>query len=208
MHGYPVDVELADGTQLTVDNVMWYQSDVTDLTVLDVQTRFINQARYKGDTETLTALFPRTFDADLNDAHVTLPDGERYRVYARPETYGSSLEPTRWNRRVTLLKSLFLFDVTLYSGKGEQDEYGTWRTEFEGRQVKANLLRLAESMETKASIRDLAHLVMLEIRNEDYQGELRVEFQGQMYWATDTARSTDTIVLTCQGQPSERDSDG
>lgn len=197
MWGETVFVEYADGTSAEVENVLVQQTDATDLTVLDVQTRFINQARYKGDTSTLTLCWPKTnHDDDLNNAHVTIR-GERYRVYAGPIPFAPHNCPTMWDRLVTALRSLFLYDADLLTATTAQDEYGVWTQTFTPRAVKVNLLRLAESMESKSGRKDLESLVMLEIPLDVYRDEDYVEFQGKRYTITDTARSTDTIVMTC-----------
>lgn len=195
--GETVFVEYADGTEAYVDNVLVQQTDLTDLTVLDVQTRFINQARYKGDTSTLTLCWPKTnVEDDLNNAHVTIR-GERYRVYSSPIPYDHTNCGTMWDRLVTVLRSLFLYDADLLEASETQDEYGIWKQSFAARSVKVNLLRLAESMEKGAGRIDLEHLVMLEIPLEDYDGEEYVRFQGVRYLISDTAYSTDTVVMTC-----------
>lgn len=203
MWGETVFVEYADGTEAYVDNVLVQQSDLTDLTVLDVQTRFINQARYKGDTSTLTLCWPKTnADDDLNNAHITIR-GERYRVYSSPIPYDHKNCGTMWDRLVTALRSLFLYDADLLEASEAQDEFGVWRQTFERRAVKVNLLRLAESMEKGAGRLDLERLVMLEIPLENYDGEEYVEFQGIRYLISDTAYSTDTIVMTCKSPNTE-----
>lgn len=197
MRGETVFVEYADGNSASVPNVLVQQTDLTDLTVLDVQTRFINQARYKGDTSTLTLLWPKArHDDDLNNAHVTIR-GERYRVYSSPMPYDKLNCPTMWDRQVTVLRSLFLYDANLITTTEEQDEYGVWKQTDIPRPVKVNLLRLAESMERKSGREDLERLVMLEIPLSAYQGESYVKFGGIRYTITDTAYSTDTIVMTC-----------
>lgn len=197
MWGETVTVEYADGTVEDVENVLIQQTDLTDLTVLDVQTRFINQARYKGDTSTLTLCWPKSrHDDDLNNAHVTIR-GERYKVYSSPMPFDTHNCPTMWDRLVTALRSLFLYDAYLLTGVQEQDEYGVWRQTFSKRAVKVNLLRLAESMERKSGREDLERLTMLEIPLGVYQGEVYVEFDGIRYAITDTAYSADSIVMTC-----------
>lgn len=201
MRGETVHVELADGTEYDLDNVLLHQSDATDLTVLDVQTRFINQARYKGDTSTLTACWPKADDADLNNAHVWVR-GRRYRVYSSPMSIYEGLCPTNWNRLVTLLSSLFLYTLTLHKATPTQDEWGTWTFDLdEGRSVKFNLLRLAGSMEHDDGRLGLEHLLMAEVPNEDYDGEVWLTYGGDLFEVTDTAQSNDTVVLSCQRRP-------
>lgn len=201
MRGERVFVELEDGTEKWVDNVLLHQSDATDLTVLDVQTRFINQARYKGDTSTVTACWPKADDSELNNAHVTIR-GMRYRVYSRPLPIFDELCPTQWNRLVTLLRSLFLYKATLYKATPTQDEWGVWQLDMDsGREVNVNLLRLAGAMEHDDGRRALEHLVMLEIDNADYDGEVWVSYEDGLYEVTDTAHSTDSVVMTCRRRP-------
>ena len=201
MRGERVFLELEDGTEKWVDNVLLHQSDATDLTVLDVQTRFINQARYKGDTSTVTACWPKADDSELNNAHVTIR-GMRYRVYSRPLPIFDELCPTQWNRLVTLLRSLFLYKATLYKATPTQDEWGVWQLDMDdGREVNVNLLRLAESMEHDDGRRALEDLVMLEVDNADYDGEVWVRYEGGLYEVTDMAHSTDSVVMTCMRRP-------
>lgn len=203
MWGETVTVEYEDGTVAEVRNVLVQQTDLTDLTVLDVQTRFINQARYKGDTSTLTLCWPKTNHDDyLNNAHVTIR-GVRYRVYSNPIPFDTVNCPTMWDRLVTVLRSLFLYDADLLAASSTQDEYGVWHQSFTPRTVKVNLLRLAESMESKSGREDLEKLVMLEIPLDDYLGEDYVEFQGVRYTISDTAYSTDTVVMTCTAPNTE-----
>lgn len=203
MWGEKVTVEYDDGTVSEVDNVLVQQTDLTDLTVLDVQTRFINQARYKGDTSTLTLCWPKTNHDDyLNNAHVTIR-GVRYRVYSNPIPYDGINCGTMWDRLVTVLRSLFLYDANLLSSTATQDAYGVWKQTLVPRAVKVNLLRLAESMETKAGREDLEKLVMLEIPLADYNDEDYIEFGGVTYTISDTAYSTDTVVMTCMAPNTE-----
>lgn len=201
MRGETVHVQLYDGTEYDLDNVLLHQSDATDLTVLDVQTRFINQARYKGDTSTLTACWPKDDDSELNNAHVWVR-GSRYRVYSRPMQIHDNLCPTQWNRLVTLLRSLFLYKVTLHKATPTQDEWGVWRFDMdEGREVPVNLLRLAGSMEHDDGRLGVEHLLMVEIDNEYYDGEVWMTYDGGLYEVTDTAHSNDSVILSCQRRP-------
>lgn len=203
MWGETVFVEYDDGTSAYVNNVLVQQSDSTDLTVLDVQTRFINQARYKGDTQTLTLCWPKTNTEDnLNNAHVTIR-GMRFRVYSSPIPFDHVNCGTMWDRLVTALRSLFLYDAKLLTADSTQDVYGAWKQEFVARPVKVNLLRLAESMKTGAGRKDLEKLVMLEIPLADYQDEDFIEFDGVRYTIADTAYSTDSIVMTCKAPNTE-----
>ena len=197
MWGETVFVEYADGHSAYVKNVLVQQTDLTDLTVLDVQTRFINQARYKGDTSTLTLCWPKTnTDDDLNNAHITIR-GARFRVYSNPIPYDHINCGTMWDRLVTVLRSLFLYDANLLTVTSTQDVYGVWTQVYTKRPVKVNLLRLADSMKTASGRQDLQKLVMLEIPLEDYESEDFVEYEGVRYTISDTAYSTDTIVMTC-----------
>lgn len=197
MYGETVFVEYADGTSKMLDNVLVEQTDMTDLTVLDVQMRFINQARYKGDTSTLTLCWPKTDSAsDLNAAHVTIR-GIRYRVYSDPMAFDHINCPTMWDRRVVAIRSLFLYDVELLASVHTQDEYGVWTQTFVSRPIKANLLRVAETLEQKSGRDDLSKLTMFEIPISSYNGESYLAFQGVRYEVKDTAYSVDNVVMTC-----------
>ena len=70
LKGEPVTLERVDGTMVEGIEALVRQSDLSDQTVLDVQTKFINQARYKGDAETLTCIWPKSNTEDLRDCHV------------------------------------------------------------------------------------------------------------------------------------------
>lgn len=197
MWGETVLVRYADGSEESVDNVLVQQTDATDLTVLDVQTRFINQARYKGDTQTLTLCWPKTHhDDDLNNAYVTVR-GNKFRVYSSPMPYDHTVCGTMWDRLVTVMRSLFLYDIELISAVSTVDEFGVWSQTFSSRSVKANLLRRAESLKYDAGIREPDELAMVEVPLEDYNGEMYIGYLGQRYLVTETAYSNDTIVMTC-----------
>ena len=203
MYGETVFVEYADGTEKYLDNVLVEQSDMTDLTVLDVQMRFINQARYKGDTSTLTLCWPKTDSAsDLNAAHVTVR-GVRYRIYSDPMPFDHLNCPTMWDRRVVALRSLFLYDVELLETVQVQDEYGVWTQTYISHPAKANLLRVAETLEQKSGRDDLAKLTMFEIPIASYNGESYLRFNGIRYEVKDTAYSVDNIVMTCTAPNNE-----
>lgn len=207
MRGETVFVEYSDGTEGYVGNVLVQQTDLTDLSVLDVQTRFINQARYKGDTSTLTLCWPKSNSGDmLNDARVTIR-GERYRVYSNPMPYDHAVCGTMWDRLVTVIRSLFLHDAELLTTESVQDGYGVWRQTYVPRPVKVNLLRRADTMESDAGRKDLKRLVMLEIPLDEYREEDYVVFGGVRHTITDTARSPDSIVMTCTA-PNTEASDG
>jgi hypothetical protein len=207
LRGETVAVELSDGTTYDLDNVLVAQTDLTDLTVLDVQMRFINQARYKGDTETLTLQWPKSDHSVLNNAHVTIR-GNRYRVYSNPMPYDDSICPTNWDRSVTVLRSLFLFDIELVRETPYMDEYAVWHMRREYVPVKANMLRYAGSSERAGRTEGYEHLTMWEIPLDVYNGETLLRYDGQLYRARDTAKSTDTVVMTCGNGVVEDDEDG
>lgn len=197
LRGERVTVELSDGTTYDLDNVLVAQTDLTDLTVLDVQMRFINQARYKGDTDTLTLQWPKSDHSVLNDAHVTIR-GNRYRVYSNPMPYDDAICPTSWDRTVTVLRSLFLFDVELVRETPYMNEYAVWKMRKEYIPVKANMLRYADSLERAGNTEGFQQLTMWEIPLEVYNGETLLRYDGKFYRAQDTAKSTDTVVMTCK----------
>lgn len=195
--GETVVLERSDGTKRRVPNVLVAQTDATDITVLDVQTRFINQARYKGDTSTLTLCWPKADHSDLNDTHVWVR-GDRYRVYSDPIPYDDSVCPTDWDRQVTALRSLFLYDIELGTAKSERDEWGVHHPTYEWRKVNANLLRLAGSMGDSGGAKGMEHLRMYEVPIDDYHGEVYVRADGLVLTVSDTASATDSVVMTCK----------
>lgn len=201
LRGETVELELVDGTKKTVDNVLVAQTDLTDMTVLDVQTRFINQARYKGDTSTLTLCWPKANHDELDSAHVTIR-GHRYRVFSSPMWYDGTVCPTEWDREVTVIRSLFLYKMDLVRKTAKRDEWGVMQSESEYIPTMANLLRIATSSKRSAGQTDEQDLVMFEVPLDKYNGERYVRWPsgtgGKEYLITDTASATDNIVMTCK----------
>ena len=123
-----VTLERPDGTTMDVQHVLWYDADASDQTVMDVQTRFINQARYKGDSKTLTMLWPKKAPHDLMDCHVWVR-GNRYRVYANPSPPSGTPLFNGYDLFVTATASLFLYDAELLKATRSRDEWGVWHTD-------------------------------------------------------------------------------
>lgn len=201
LKGETVHLQLADGTEKDVSNVLVAQTDLTDMTVLDVQTRFINQARYKGDTTTLTLCWPKSNHDELDSAFVTVR-GHKYRVFSSPMWYDQAVCPTEWDREVTVTRSLFLYKMDLVETTSVRDEWGVMQDTRTYTPCMANLLRIATSSENAAGQKDNQDLVMFEIPLEKYNGERYVRYpsgdKGREYLITDTASSSDTIVMTCK----------
>lgn len=208
LRGEDVTLDLPDGTSKQVGNVLVAQTDLSDQTIMDVQTRFINQARYKGDQDTLTLEWPKDCPDSLIGAYVTVR-GERFRVYGNPIAYAAGACPTSWDRQVVVTRALFLYDVDLLEESATQDEWGVWHVEYQPRPIKANLLRQADDGENSAGQKEaMQPIVMFEIRQEDYQGELHLRYQGEVYEVTARAWSTDTVVVTSTGRIAHEGDDG
>jgi hypothetical protein len=75
--GETVTLEPAEGDPVEVPHVLCLEADVSDQSVMAVQTRFINQARYKGDQRTLTVLWPKSAPRELMDASCITPHSSR-----------------------------------------------------------------------------------------------------------------------------------
>lgn len=208
LRGETVLLEKADGTQVVVRDVLAHPADLSDQTVQDVQTRFINQARYKGDQLTLTLYWPKAADHDLMDAHVTLR-GERYRVYGTPFPYDDAVCPTRWDEQVTVTRSLYLFDLELGIQASVQDEWGSFREGYDWVPIKGNLLRLAEDSEHGAGTEGPSGILMFELRRRDWpdrDSEDKVAVLrypagegGRIYRMSATAYAQETLVVTATG---------
>lgn len=159
--GETVTLVGADGTETEVAHVLVYESSDSDQTVLDVQTRFINQARYKGDNKTVTVLWPKGAPTDLMDAHLVIR-GETYEVYGAP--LGPSGAPTGYAMRVTATRSLYLYDIELLTPVRTRDEWGVWHDgEPEATPTKANLMRLSDTAEHIGGQTDLARVTLFEL---------------------------------------------
>lgn len=208
MRGEDVTLELADGTSKAVPNVLVAQTDLSDQTIMDVQTRFINQARYKGDQDTLTLEWPKDCPDSLIGAYVTVR-GERFRVYGNPMSYAANVCPTEWDRQVVVTRALFLYDLDLLVEHATQDEWGVWHTTYEAKPVKGNLLRRADDGENSSGQAEaMQPIVMFELRQEDYDGELHIRYLEDVYRVAARAWSTDTVVITTTGFIAHEGDDG
>ena len=159
--GEVATLEAADGTMTVVPHVLTRVANESDQTVMDVQTRFINQARYKGDNRTLTAIWPKSAPEVTPDCHVWVR-GERYRVYGDP--FPMAVSPTGYDLRLTLIRSLFLYDIELLPVTSTRDQWGAWHTTYgEPVPTKANLLRRSDTLESAARKAEMAQLAMFEL---------------------------------------------
>jgi hypothetical protein len=189
-----VVLEYPDGTTVDVPRAMCREADVSDQSVMDVQTRFINQARYKGDQRTLTILWPKDAPHDVMDCHVTVR-GERYRVYGQPFPVWNS--PTAHDMRVTVSRSLFLYDAVLHKATMRRGAWDPMEESYdEGTPTKVNLLRLSETSETEAGQSDLARIVLLELPPGTYdEGYVAFEFQGRMHRIESVDYGGEVVVI-------------
>lgn len=199
MYGDPVTLELPDGTVKQVDNVLIStKTDISYLTALSIYTRFVNQERYAGDTEVLTVSWPKTNADVLKNAKVTIGE-DVFNVYANPRKLPPQLTPTKWDRRVTLIRALFLHDAKLLSATSTQDEWGGWTTTYDEKPVKINILRKVDERAYDSKQIGVTNTMMAEIRNEDYDGEQAIIHNGKTYQITGVIYANDTSILTCEG---------
>lgn len=199
LSGEPATLERPDGTTTEVE-VLIRQADLSDQTVLDVQTKFINQARYKGDSETLTCMWPKDSDESLRDCHVWAR-GNRYRVYGDPIRPTDGTLPTRYDRRVTLNRALYLSEAKLLSPTSTYDEWMVQHNDWDGPVVPVNLLRLSEesNQTTYGLSRADYDIVLIELLPDLYDGQKAFEFDGRFYTVTATTEASDSIVLSGRG---------
>lgn len=203
LKGESITLELQDGATSTVDNVLVAQSDLSDQSVLDVQTRFINQARYKGDQDTLTLEWPKSETSTLIGAHVTVR-GRKYRVYGNPMPYDNAICPTDWNRQVTVVGSLYLYKVRFYKNTPTQDEWGVWHDNYGGPEIMCNLLRKTDDVGTGAGTSGPQDILMFEVPLEDWDANY-VAFRypstedGEFVRITGVNYGTDTVVISGEG---------
>ena len=192
--GRTVTLEQTDGTRVDVPHVLYHDADASDQTVMDVQTRFINQARYKGDSKTLTMLWPKSAPHDLMDCHVWVA-GERYRVYANPTA--PSYTPNGYDLFITATHSLFLYEVELLQAERHKDEWGVWHTEsYPPTPVMANLLRLSEDMSYEVSQHGMGGTVLLELPPDTWDSSyVRFRFQGHLYTIKSIDYANDVVVI-------------
>ena len=202
LRGETVLLELADGSTSEVGNVLIEQSDLSDQAVLDVQTRFINQARYKGDQDTLTAEWPKAERSSLIGAHVTVR-GRRYRVYGNPIPYDDAVCPTSWNRQVTLVGSLYLYKVRFYRNEPERDEWGVWHDRYDGPEVMCNLLRKTDDVGEGAGTSGPQDILMFELPLEEWdEGFVAFRYPsegGEFVRISGINYGADTVVVSGEG---------
>jgi len=194
--GQTVTLESADGTMTDVPRVLFYEADMSDQTVMDVQTRFINQARYKGDSKTVTLFWPKSAPHDLMGSHVWVR-GERYRVYGFPEPPSGTPAYNGYDTMLTAIRSLFLYDIELLPQTNERDQWGSWHTTWgDPVPTKANLLRLSESIESAAAQSDMARLAMFELPPGTWRDEYRAfRFQGNVHRIESHDFAEDVVVI-------------
>lgn len=191
--GETVTLERANGRKTIVRNVLCHEADASDQTVMDVQTRFINQARYKGDNRTLTVLWPKSAPHDLMDAHVWIR-GERYAVYADPFPVAHS--PNGYDVRFTCIRSLFLYDLELLEPTRTRDEWAVWHTTWEPTPARGNLLRLSEDALTQARQTSMAGVVLFELPPDTWDKRFRAfRFQGHFYTINSIDAAKDVVVI-------------
>ena len=194
--GKLVTLERPDGTMVDVAHVLWYDADASDQTVMDVQTRFINQARYKGDSKTLTMLWPKDAPHDLMDCHVWVR-GERYRIYANPTPPSGTPMFNGYDLFVTANMSLFLYDAELLKASRYKDEWGAWHTsEYPPTPVKVNLLRLSEDMVYEVGQHGFGSVVLLELQPGTWdKAYVKFRFQGHLYTINSVDYAHDVVVI-------------
>jgi hypothetical protein len=192
--GETVTLEAADGTLTDVRHVLCTEASVSDQTVMDVQTRFINQARYKGDSLTLNVWWPKSAPHDLMDAHIHIR-GERYAVYGTPFPVANS--PNGYDCRITCSRSLYLYDVLLMRVSGQFfDEWGGQTVDYEKVPAKANLLRLSETLEAEAAQRDLSRTVMFELEPGSWdEAYTAFSFDGRTHHIESVERARESVVI-------------
>lgn len=192
--GETVTLEPAEGDPVEVPHVLCLEADVSDQSVMDVQTRFINQARYKGDNVTLTVWWPKRAPHDLMDSHLVIR-GERFRVYGAP--FNVARSPNGYDARLTCMRSLFLFTVELGRSTMERDEWGVHHETFEWAETPVNLLRLSETVDDSARASELARVTLLELPpNTDMDGVSRFRFAGHDHVITSIDRAGEVTVIT------------
>lgn len=200
LKGEPATLEMVDGTMVDGIEVLIRQADLSDQTVLDVQTKFINQARYKGDSETLTCIWPKDHTEDLRDCHVWVR-GNRYCVYGGPISPTGGTLPTKYDRRVTLNRSLYLYKAKLLSPTETFDEWHVQHVKWDGPEVDVNLLRLSEESQQRVygTSRADYDIVLIELDPALYDGQKAFEYDGRFYTVTATTEAHDTIVISGRG---------
>ena len=193
--GETVTLEPAEGDPVEVPHVLCLEADISDQSVMDVQTRFINQARYKGDNVTLTVWWPKRAPHDLMDSHLVIR-GERYRVYGAPFSVARS--PNGYDARFTAIRPLFLYDITLIRTVAERDAWGVMHeTDAERVETKANLLRMSEMSEMGARQTDLARVALFELPPDTWDDRYTAfEFEGHRHHIESMDRAAEVVVIS------------
>jgi len=193
--GETVVLEPADGSEpFSVPHVLCAEADVSDQSVMDVQTRFINQARYKGDQLTLDVTWPKSAPHGLMGAHLVIR-GERYRVYGEPFPVAHS--PNGYDSRVTATRSLFLYDIELLRATRTRDQWGGWHTEWEATPTKANLLRLSEDSVSESRASELSRLTMFELPPDTWDdGYSAFRYMGDTYHVESVNKAEEVVVIS------------
>ena len=205
--GQTVTLEYPDGTTVDVAHVLFHDADASDQTVMDVQTRFINQARYKGDSKTLTLLWPKRAPHDLMDCHVWVK-GDRYRVYANPAPPSGTPRYNAYDMLVTANMSLFLYDVELLKASSERDAWGVWHTEHVSTQAKANLLRLSDDVAHVARADELQRVTLLELPPDTWDDEYVAFRMGGRTCSIDSVDYAGDVVVIGGSSMAGGESDG
>lgn len=203
--GETVTLEKADGTTVDVDHVLCHEANVSDQSVMDVQTRSINQARYKGDSVTLTVMWPKSASHDLDGGHLIVR-GERYRIYGTPFPVAHS--PNGYDCRITCTRPMFRYTATLLVPTYTSDEWGVWTATFTETEVNVNLLRLSES-ESESRDAQAAEernaTCLIELSPETWDGTpTHFRYNGRLYRITSKEEAGETVVL---GGTQEQDED-
>lgn len=193
--GRTVTLERPDGTMVEVPHVLYYDADASDQTVMDVQTRFINQARYKGDSKTLTLLWPKRAPHDLMDCHVWVR-GDRYRIYANPTAPSGTPRFNGYDLFVTANMSLFLYEVELLRPVSTRDQWAVWHTEWEPTPTKANLLRLSDDMAHAFRQDGMERITLLELPPDTWDDEYTAfRMGGHTHAITSIDYAGDVVVI-------------
>lgn len=194
--GKTVILEHQDGTTEYVEKVLWSDTDLSDQSVMDVQTRFINQYRYKGDSRTVTILWPKKAPHNLMDCHIHI-NGERFKVYGDPHPPSCTPKFNGYDMYVTATHALFLFDAELLKTERYKDEWGVWHTsDLIPTKVKVNLLRLYEDMSYEVRQHGNGGVVLLELPPETWDSEyIKFRFQGHLYNIVSNDKAGDVVVI-------------
>lgn len=193
--GGTVTLERPDGTTEDVKHVLWYDASSSDQSVMDVQTRFINQARYKGDSKTLTILWPKSAPHDIMDCHVWVR-GERFRVYANPAPPSGTPLFVGYDMFVTANASLFLYDAELLRPTSTRDQWGVLHTEWEPTPTKVNLLRLSDDLAHSFRQDGMGRITLLELPPDTWDEEYTAfRMGGHEHTITSIDYAEDVVVI-------------